>query len=622
MAQAPYVSSVSTTLKKVYKDLQLEPLTCIVGEEESFKSAIGDSLLLAWTGKHPIGHNPSDLIKLAADPSLGIEINLQGPGVSAYWRLPIDPETGKAKKPTGPVLSGEALAHLTDEQRLAIIPSGPVRDLLKNAKGPTKLREAMLLRFGGGLSDLPEPLVLGDEERELWYDVVAKVKKTLTGEEQTVDALLAKMTEFLRKETLALTKEMSPVEAFIASRRNALQQSSAGIEMLPQKQEQLRKAKAWEDGAQLREDKKAQQQAIKELEQEIQTTLTSLESLNKENAEKRERLSQDIESQRQILVDLRKQRDEVFKKLATAEYLLETFGRYCDQNSTKCPFCRNQEANNEYNKQQFEIRTKERQQSLQTIETKLQEAEQKLADVQEELASHRVSTLQVEYVSERKISELSGDLRRTKEVLRRNEEALKDCPTSYTGPTAEDLEKDVQRLQTLTEAKTALVREGGKLRVLQQQLAKYKALEVEAKEMQLRVATSVAQRASDEVTLGMFGNRKAVLDPVSYDWSVTDPHGVPRVMGTMSGTQETSLMLGFVRAWTRGAPFRLGLFDDKDLIGMSRQGMKDFFAACEEAYAGGDLNQVVVVCPDVWLEQVPSSFEKIVCKRQHLVAVI
>lgn len=120
---------------------------------------------------------------------------------------------------------------------------------------------------------------------------------------------------------------------------------------------------------------------------------------------------------------------------------------------------------------------------------------------------------------------------------------------------------------------------------------------------------SVAELASTEVSRCLLGDRKARLDAETCEWSVLDAGGVWRTPGSMCQTDETALILGLSCAWTRGAPFRVAVFDDRDMIGLSARGLQEFFAACAAAVARGDLTQVFVVCNRP--EEVPSSWTKV-----------
>src|SRR5687768_6330163 len=132
----PFVR-ITHNVKEVVRDQALGPLTLVVGEEASYKTSTADAIKLALTGLHPIGKNPSDLIKLAANPEAGITVRLDSTEGSAEWRLKIDPRSGKPQRPHPPQFEG-ALATLDDDERYCILPSLSVRELMASARGERK----------------------------------------------------------------------------------------------------------------------------------------------------------------------------------------------------------------------------------------------------------------------------------------------------------------------------------------------------------------------------------------------------------------------------------------------------------------------------------------------------
>ncbi len=192
-------TSYSGSVKEKIENLSLGPLTAIIGDEATYKSAIVIGMRLALTGKYePVGAQPSDLLRLAANASHGIDAHLSGPDGSAAWRLRVD-ESGKAKRPESPRYEG-TIGSIEEEQRGYIIPTDSVRDLLKNARGERKLREAFINRFGGSLRDIPEPIALDQDESEQWTIALSVCRQKLE-EGASADSLLAKLSEYFRKES-------------------------------------------------------------------------------------------------------------------------------------------------------------------------------------------------------------------------------------------------------------------------------------------------------------------------------------------------------------------------------------------------------------------------------------
>lgn len=570
----------------------------IAGEEESFKSAIAIGVRLALTGEYDlIGKQPSDLLKLAADPEQGIHVEIQGVGWSAEWNLRVDPSTGKAKKPDRPIFSG-ALAKLTDDERYCIIPTNSVRDLMKNARGDRKLREAILRRFGG-VREMPEPIgALNEQEKTMWADAIVVCKKSLGVDASITDTLLASLTEYFRKEALAQNKIAKVARETFVAKKKELAKPVPGAEQLSKYQAQIPQAQAFEASEKERE-------RIQQLKIEIATTEAKLETLEAASSSmktKQHAVLRDAQEQHEKALDIEKAALtamlESTRKLGNAEVSFAVYTKYIATNNLSCPYCSHKFASQEELQayaDEWQKRVSTRQLILTNCTTVHAEAMATVKDTGRALESCRGLGQVDEVMSGGEIEALRKTVGKLRGEYATAETALKQV-IAYKGPSSVELQQKIAAITNVQKSKAALVVEEARVRSLEERYDVYKVLEKEAGELQKMVMEEVAMTASNEISLGMTDGRVASLDPTSMEFYVTDRNGVPRVYpGATSGTQRTSLLLGFAGAWTRGAPIRIGIFDDEDVVGLTSKGIRDFYVALEAAIDRGDFTQVIFV---------------------------
>ena len=598
MTQYYHFTSYSGSVKERIKNLSLGPLTCITGPEASYKSSIGIGMRLALTGLYePIGKLPSELIKLAADKTLGINATLQGPDGDAEWNLFVDPDTGKAQKPGSPKFSGKIDA-LTPDERYCIIPTDSLRDLLKNAKGDRKLREAMIRRFGGDLKSLPVPEVLDEASLEVWHAGVKTCRFKLD-DTATADLLLASLSEHFRSEAGRLGKEKKPIESYVATKKQAIREAEilggCSPEMLPTYEKRL---------AALVEAGKfaAKRQEFKDLKDDLvvrQSVLLALR-LDRENklTELRldeTRLETSEEALKFALENLQANLISCVEKHSVARYMADQYKAKIDAGDSKCLLCDNRGVNLERTMNFFVSKAELRATERSEIEQKIETTKKDLLHISSQLGVKRGELSQYDYVSMSKVRDAENTISGHEARILTLEEEISKAPQIIYNDTEADLRTKIDNIKASLNAKTELARKVAELSTLETKQGIYKKLEKEAIETQKILMRRIAVTASVEVSKGMLGGRSARFDSETCEWFVVRPDGQEYSWVTACGTEKTSLMLGLAAAWTRGSPLRVAIFDDEDMVGLSAKGITDFYSQCETLYSQGDFTQVVVI---------------------------
>lgn len=593
---------LTADVKRQVKNLSLAGLTRIVGEEAAYKSAIALAVRLAVSGEYDaVGKLPSELLTLAADKSLGMEITLSGPSGTAEWRLLVDPDTGKAKRPNPPTFEGR-IASLTDDERFCIIPTDAIRELLKNTRSERGAREAFLRRFGGGLKDLEVPPVLDEQEQVEWKNAVATCRQKV-GEDVSADTLLAELSRFFKEQAAAKKREVTPTENILKEKQRQLAQLNAneGLapELLPERERQLKLALAFEQATKDRKD-------LAELQSQLNAAQLDIDAgirMEKTRTDAHVATLADIDVRRsQAETERSNAFDELIKttkKLAFDELNMVAYKKALDKGENKCPYCPSK-----FDSAVTVLRDTHKAFEARFIASSDAQTATQAALAQAETARHMLDAERAACLSEyqrqswatsnvqdafrRKFAETSASM----QVI---EKRLVGAPTKGPNISVPTLQKEIQDLTAYVDAKAALVREGAKLRKAEKAQELFKRFEKTAVELQKDVMARVARRASDEVTQGMFGERTARLNSESCEWTVVGRDGEQHTWGAMCGTERTALRLALAAAWTRGSPLRLAIFDDEDMVGLSRKGLQDFYDTCQMLQQRGDFTQVIIV---------------------------
>lgn len=583
--------------------VSLGPLTAISGEEASYKSAIGIAMRLALTGEYEaVGKHPSDLMTLAEDALVGITVLLEGESGKAEWRLRVDQDSKKPKKPEPPHFEGP-IAKLTEDERYRIIPTDSVRDLLKNAKGEKKLRESMIRRFGGALTDIPEPFALLPEELEKWTSTVARLKRDL-GLESTADTLLANLSEHFRLESGRIRREITPLEKLIKEKRRVLADAGVGGERLPEFERRLKLANERQLAVEDEKSLKSLETTLVEKKIEIANAKAEVEAGQQEFERLCEEQSAKSLAAQKVVDEARDELGRGYRRLGSAETNVEVYTRYRTEGKTTCPYCSNGPTDIKASLEHFERQAKERLEAIQKLERDVKQAESNINDVQMQDPTAKFLILLTD--KEKAVWAIEKTIKQCEDAI----EALKikgllkflEAPVENV----EKLKADIESIRSVNRARLELEKEGIKVRTLEKEYESLKTLEKEAEDMQKRVMISVAETASNEVSLGMTGGRRAVLDSKTLEWYVVRQDGEQfGPWGALCGTERTSLLLGLAAAWTRGSPLRIAIFDDEDMVGLSGKGLSDFYRQCEELYDKGDFSQVIVISN--WPAHIPAN---------------
>lgn len=606
-----HFTALTSNVKEVVKELPLGPLTAIVGEEGTYKSSLSIAMRLALTGRYePVGHNPSDLIALAADALVGIEVRLSGKSGLAEWRLKVDPETGKPKKSVPPHFEGE-IGNLTEDERYCIVPTDSVRDLLKSARGDKKLREAFIRRFGGSIKEVVCPFTDEEEdakEKKAWDAGVDECKRKMDAD-ASADTLLATLSEHFRKESGAKRREISPIEKFVEEKKRQLSQMemTGGIapELLPELEEEYQAALAWENSEADRQAKKEAEEDINGsdglggLKSEVEPARQELADAELATKQLKEELKLQLETMHKRVADAYSDSIHATRAAATYATLADLYREQEQKGLMKCRFCPN-----EFDSIDPVIAT--RKLFEERAEARSSDAEK--ADEEYKLAKHAELTLESSVMQRISAQELCERIAKEKfedcvDTVESEEKNLADinarlakCPKTKPVKSSIELQTQLNAYKAATDARVATEREALRLRKLEKEYDLFKKLEGEAMVLQKAVMSRVARRASDEVSLGMTDGRRARLDAVSCEWYLTRKDGKEYgPFGALCGTEKTALMLGLVAAWTRGSPLRVAIFDDEDMVGLSTKGIADFYTQCEQLYDRGDFTQIVIV---------------------------
>lgn len=556
-------TSYSGNVREEVRDLPLARLTAIVGPAASGKSSIGIGMKLALTGQYaPVGKLPSRLLGLAANPDLGIQVHLSGPDGTASWELRVKHD-GTAVKPTDPVFSGP-IAELSDDERYCILPSVSIRELLKDAKGEKKLREALARRFG---EEAPTPS-LPTTALLVWNEEAQR----LTASGSTQESLLSDLSASFRQRALEASAKIKTLSEKLENDRKVVRENSMGMEMLVTYEQQLKDFSAWRQYDQSQTRLEACQQEVENIEDDIVEVMAELDAIR-------------AAAPSPEITSLEEARD----RLGTARTLLAA----AETSGSCCPVCTHPIGD-----------------KIHALISTLKEAVQQRT---EELSAFTQRSTAFELAE--RTDTLRGLKRDLLDFEREISELQNMTPPSSPRPTMveSDLAAEVYRLRDVARAKASLDALTEQVRQLQEAHRVYKDCEKEAEVLLEKVLAGIASKASEQVSKYMrhIDGLGARLDPTTSEWFVVRPNGEEYgpYPAMLCGTEQTALFFGLAGAWTEGAPFRFPIFDDDDTAGLSPDGMRAFYKACEDAVERGAFDQVVVIHnnPDL----VPANWLKI-----------
>ena len=587
LTAAPAKFSAFTHLEANVKEplrLGLGACTLILGKNRVYKTAILDAIRLALTGKHPIGHNPSDLLELAANPKEGISISLQGPSLVAEFELSVQGEA--AKKPDW-YFDGPMKGLLTKEEKENILPPESVKELL--SYGHKRSVEAVLKRFGPKSQALPQPPGLDEIQLGLWHQGVLSAQEEY-GKEAPAATILAGIAAWMRRAQRSKSSEANDLEEKVATARKVLNEEAAGSENLDALKRQREQAMAWERSAMDRQRMKQLEVELVPLRAHLEEALTKKDVAEVSHKTRLEELIRARDTALDVVTahqkDLQKQQEGLF----FGTKLVDIFAKQLDTN--KCPFCSTQGVNIRHHHQEFTEKVEARRKSIEATMHSMSEA----------TSAHNRAAQAV--ALEERSKELF-DINDTIGVLKgqistseaRIEEIARRLAAPYGGPPSSELSASIERIEIASRARGALEEDAARFRRLKKESEDAKTLAKEAMLLAEGALKQAAQLAADTITKYMPAGLKAhaKVDEKSWEWCAIGMDGRAHREHGASGSEWMSLALALPVAWTEGNPLRVAMYDDKDLGTFDKEALVKFLAALRAAVERGDLTQVFVV---------------------------
>lgn len=568
---------LTSDIKEEIRDLPLAAKVAICGPPASGKSALTSAIRLALTGRHPRGHNPSDLIELAANPDSGIRIRLQSADGTCEFIVPSGPKK--------PLWHWEgAIAAVPQDARGAMLPMDTIHEMVK--MGTATAREAFIKRWGNG-SDIPTPMGLDDEQTALWNDAKAAVASEFPPTE-----ILAQLTSHLRKEKLAKGRMATALEKSLAGRK-----PGTGAERIPELEARLEKARAWERAATARSVRAEAEKRKVELTGQLQA-LQAEQTQAREAAEARSAgLLSALETQRARLLDLEHQLGEETQKLATGEYIVSQYARALEEvaqgKAPACIFCGGH-TDLKATHDKFKARVDARRASQLEIHKATLEARQAAIRADEAVASARADAARAETQLADRIRAVSGALASETGKL----EALQMSDVEeYQGPPAASVQYDLDTLRRVQAENAKLNTDTLTLRKLKKTQEALSVLEKEAARIQKETMAEIGTRAAAELNRWMTP-WQVVLDADSGEWKVFGADGLPHGLDVMCGNEEALLKIAWAIAWAASSALPILLLDDKDMVGLHSEGLAQAFKMIGAAVDSGALAQAFVVWHD------------------------
>lgn len=631
-----------------------------VGKNRRGKTARLEAFRLAFTGEHPVGPHGSNLMELAPENTLTLSVLARtgdpaNPRQQTSYRVEV--EGGKAKKDEKADRLGllRDIEHLPNSDKVleSCLPIVAMRDLIK--MGSTLGREAIFRRFGE-ITAIPTPRGLNTEQLTLWKEGL-EASRTAKPKADTAE-ILAASSAWFRQRKLALGRDLKALEKLVKEREAKLGPAAAGSEELPQLKQRLEEAKAWEKSAELRAAKARIEQEAAAYRAKVQPMIDADKSevraareadlVAQENA-KKDAVTALVAVGTSITESIKtfstefdaayrtkaeeydaKVKKEVFY-LTGGEWLTECIhileGKVDADGNAACLLCGNSchvatikaaiEPRVLARRASVEKLYAERTQVLESLDsdklTRIGVLEGKLADAKRaaEVADLEFRTWKSGIESARRAEEeeknlLKQEYQRISGQMGQNAMALKSVPAAYEGPTAAELEAQIEALQNAETANRQLDAEVAKLRQLSLDQEVAKTLEQEAAKEVNTLLTRTAETANGAVNKYMPDGFRAALDLETAQWTVVGADNRPHNKKVMAGSEFGALLPALALAWTEGAPGRYLTLDDEDLAFFDPENLGLMLRALKDACDDGLLTQVFVAwsrpneIPDDW----------------------
>lgn len=519
-------------------NIDLGPLTCIVGGNQVGKSSHLDTIRLAITGKHPVGANPSDLVELLPPNADRLYARLRSSDGSLAWDMTVD--EGRPRRSAGVQGHGVFQGLSADErQSMLVLDQGNFLSF-----GAERMRRTVMQRFGD-LDEVQPPAGLNPDQLALWRD--AQLAATGDPSQQLTSMQKWFKTTAKKRGDAARTLED------VVTRLGAHVQDIGGADVLKQIEERLQTALAFEAGMQAR----------RTVEQ-IDERLTSIDA-------RREQLrGHEVEGDRQVLASLRISLTGANEGLTNADIL----EKLIDRAQGACPVCGS--TNVELDVLREDIakgRATRKQQRTETLEA--------IAVIEGRLPDHE-------------LAELASEQTRLEQQRRTLQQQL---PSTYTGPDSAELQRQCAQIRDVLATRERITRETEQMHRLLDEQATAKLLERQVTAMlnaYLHAVKGAAETAVNRYMPEGFRAELRITDKVC-EWRMLGADGRSHKSGAYSGSEGGNLLIALAQAWAEDAPFRLVLLDDIDLGVFDPSRLRQLFNKFEELVRDGHIDQVIMV---------------------------
>lgn len=538
-----HIASLETNIKNAPRRLRLEPCTFVTGLNRTGKSSVLDALRLLFTGKHPVGGHPSDLMDLVPPGETSLYVHGVGvaPSDVVTWQMNI--VEGLPKKPKPPAGRG-AFKHHRLAESLVLDHGAGLSD------GAERMRRRLVDRFGD-LSDLPTPLGLDPEQLALWKEGASSCAHA-----KDVAAQLVEMTRWFKAQALERNKRADQCESVISK-------------MTPNEDDILMESVRSAVAAQI-EKAKAQERYDRDapLRAAVQARVDDVNRQIEDIVSKRtEGLLSEVEWAEKKKAEV----DRRLQHLRTLKTLVESARK---AGGDQCPVCRGQNPD-------FDETLRILNQDIEDATRQFEERATTLLGLQKSLRHDEERQLR---------QELDKHTNQLRQLSAQNPE--------YTGQSSHELQQVLDRHAAASEAKQRVKKETEAMYRLRREAATCKLLNSQGAKEVGRVVKSIQDKAESAVNacLPVGGFRAHVhLSDKAAEWRMEGSDGRTHKRGARCGSEQGSLLYAFAEAFSpEDVPARIVLLDDVDLGVFDSTRLSDLCARFKLAVEAGRLDQVVI----------------------------
>jgi len=566
-------------------NVKLSPCTAIVSKHNrAGKTAVLDSFRFALTGAHPIGPHAADLAGLTADGSYprAEMASLDGTCSASFQ---------KGKKSVTHVVTGP-MAHMTDEERAALLPLSATRDLL--TLGSAKAREELFRRFGDGLDEMPQPKGLDEQQRALYQRAYA------AGTGDVVERLAAAGT-WVRSHKRALSERLKALEE---EKSRLFGEASEGgaitDDVLDALEAKLAQWEAYKLGGTLRAHIDGLSNTLNLMIDQFSALEAPISSEQlKAQLEAHPKLAAHMTETKRLL-ELQDKLDADSGKLKLLEAVLRLRKGLEHGACYVCAADFNGDVAAMVNAAEQAIYAEA--ERLATARAEIDAQKKATAQAEHEWHMVREGVTRNWQINVREYEQAKQRVQDTAEHFKR-EQAKAAAAGAVVDAPDESEESIVSRLDA---AKLALAHSdrgeqvSAAIRQLKDEQGDCKAVEVVLEHTLTKLLEGVKDAAEEAVNRWMPAGFKAELCLESDDgkpecrWEVIGRDGKAHRRGALSGAEWAALSVAIACAWTAGSHSRYLLLDDADIAGFNPENLKATLAMVSAAVRNGDLTQALV----------------------------